>query len=302
MGKNLYSTSLKVDDITCEVEWDSQDYKVTFVHSKEIEQDDQELKSFQAIVFKEIMKKMDFERDGRSMLMPAKAAKIENLQVWPGFFTSMQHLAQGSFIQIDLTSKVIRQDNLLDHLENLQRQGKSSAEINEEMQRQTVVTLYGQNSRTHTIESIDFEKSPMSTFPNRKEKKDTTFCEYYSKQYNISVRNKNQPMVICKDKKTGQEIALLPELCNLTGLTDGMRANFQLMKQLSGQLHKSGQVRLDQTKQLMSEIQNQQKVKEFMEEWDMELGKEPLKVNAQRIDAGQIVMGSSRFDANTDSN
>lgn len=87
-------------------------------------------------------------------------------------------------------------------------------------------------------------------------------------------------MVICKDKKTGQEIALLPELCNLTGLTDGMRANFQLMKQLSGQLHKSGQVRLDQTKQLMSEIQNQQKVKEFMEEWDMELGKEPLKVNA----------------------
>lgn len=37
-----------------------------------------------------------------------------------------------------------------------------------------------------------------------------------------------------------------------------------------------------------------------MQEWDMELGREPLKVQAQRISAGRILMGNSDFDAHCD--
>ena len=156
----------------------------------------------------------------------------------------MQHLAQGSFIQIDLTSKVIRKDCLYEYLCQLQQQGKSKEQISDELKFSTVVTHYGQNSRTHQIERIDFESSPTSTFPLGKDKVETRYDEYYSKKYGIDIREKNQPLVITKDKKTNREIALIPELCNLTGLTDGMRANFNLMKSLASELHKSGQVRL----------------------------------------------------------
>ena len=37
-GKNLYSTTIKEDDLVCTVEWDAQEYKVKFMHSKEIDQ------------------------------------------------------------------------------------------------------------------------------------------------------------------------------------------------------------------------------------------------------------------------
>lgn len=58
-----------------------------------------------------------------------------------------------------------------------------------------------------------------------------------------------------KNRKTGMEVALIPELCNMTGLTDQQRANFNLMRELSGILHKDGQKRLNETKALMDEIQ-----------------------------------------------
>lgn len=43
----------------------------------------------------------------------------------------------------------------------------------------------------------------------------------------------NQPLLINKDRRTGNEVALIPELCQLTGLTDAMRADFRLMKDLA---------------------------------------------------------------------
>ena len=36
-----------------------------------------------------------------------------------------------------------------------------------------------------------------------------------------------------KDRKTGKEIVLLPELCDMTGLTDEHRANFNLMREMA---------------------------------------------------------------------
>jgi aubergine-like protein len=47
----------------------------------------------------------------------------------------------------------------------------------------------------------------------------------------------NQPLLIHKDRKTGNEVALIPELCQLTGLTDAMRADFRLMKDLAQFVH-----------------------------------------------------------------
>lgn len=86
--------------------------------------------------------------------------------------------------------------------------------------------------------------SPQSTFPLGKDKIETSYADYFKQKYGLRIKETNQPLVISKDKKTNKEIALMPELCNLTGLTDGMRANFGLMKQLGSELHKSGQVRL----------------------------------------------------------
>ena len=60
-----------------------------------------------------------------------------------------------------------------------------------------------------------------------------SYAEYYKTRYNENISDMNQPLLIHKDRKTGNEVALIPELCQLTGLTDAMRADFKLMKDLA---------------------------------------------------------------------
>lgn len=60
--------------------------------------------------------------------------------------------------------------------------------------------------------------SPETTF--EKDGKPLSYMDYYKQKYNESITDPNQPLIINKDRKTGNEVALLPELCQLTGLTD----------------------------------------------------------------------------------
>lgn len=99
------------------------------------------------------------------------------------------------------------------------------------------------------------------------------------------------------------ELALVPELCNMTGLTDQQRANFNLMRDLAGVLHKDGKRRIDETKMLMDQIQNQVKVKEYMTNWGMEFDSAPVQVTGQKVPAGQIIMGNNQgFSADCNAN
>jgi aubergine-like protein len=73
--------------------------------------------------------------------------------------------------------------------------------------------------------------SPASTFD--KQGTEMSYQDYYKTRYNEGITDPNQPLLINKDRKTGIEVALIPELCQLTGLTDSMRADFKLMKDLA---------------------------------------------------------------------
>lgn len=60
--------------------------------------------------------------------------------------------------------------------------------------------------------------SPETTFDQNG--KPISYMDYYKTKYNENVTDSNQPLLINKDRKTGNEVALIPELCQLTGLTD----------------------------------------------------------------------------------
>lgn len=90
--------------------------------------------------------------------------------------------------------------------------------------------------------------SPDSTF--EKEGKPISYKEYYSTRYKEAINDSNQPLLINKDRKTGNEIALIPELCQLTGLTDVMRADFRLMKDLAQIVHTNAERKIQECKGL----------------------------------------------------
>jgi hypothetical protein len=88
--------------------------------------------------------------------------------------------------------------------------------------------------------------------------------DYYKKQHGVNIRDLNQPMLLSKkDKFDKEEVWLVPELCEMTGLTDSMRADFNLMRDMSKYLHKSpaeSKVQIEKViKQLIEQQQSHSK-------------------------------------------
>lgn len=94
----------------------------------------------------------------------------------------------------------------------------------------TVLTAY--NNKTYKIADVDFDKSPASTF-DLKNGETTSYIDYYRRHYSININDQGQPLLIVKSSKreerAGQAtlIALVPELCFLTGFDEAMRKNNQ---------------------------------------------------------------------------
>ena len=90
------------------------------------------------------------------------------------------------------------------------------------------------NNRTYKISDVDWDSSPMSTF-NIEGKGEMTYVDYYKKQYGIDIKDMKQPLLLSTPEKTSKSeenvlktLALIPELCMLTGMSEAMRADFRV--------------------------------------------------------------------------
>jgi aubergine-like protein len=129
----------------------------------------------------------------------------------------------------------------------------------------TVVTRY--NQKTYKIYRVDFEQSPESTFD--KQGTQTSYTEYFKTRYNEGINDSNQPLFINKDRHTGNEVALIPELCQLTGLTDAMRSDFRLMKDLAQIVHTNASAKINEIKNLMTHFKKNAKCVEKQKLWHL---------------------------------
>ena len=129
----------------------------------------------------------------------------------------------------------------------------------------TVVTRY--NQKTYKIDRVDFAQSPATTFD--KNGTQTSYADSYKTRYNEPINDSNQPLLINKDRRTGQEVALVPELCQLTGLTDAMRSDFRLMKDLAQIVHTNAEAKIKEIKNLMTHFKNNAKCVEKQKLWHL---------------------------------
>merc|ERR1719436_648446 len=101
---------------------------------------------------------------------------------------------------------------------------------------QSVVTKY--NNKNYKIDAIDFSDSPKGTFV-KSDGTEMDYMTYYKRQYGITIKEPTQPMLIHRPKVKGlvegeveRIIKFVPELCFMTGMTDAMRSDFKIMKEL----------------------------------------------------------------------
>lgn len=186
------------------------------------------------LILRRAMDGLKLQLVGRNLFDAAAKINIpeHNIQLWPGYITSIRQHEQDILLCCEMTTKVMRTETALDIIMNIHRNERNVTEaIQLALLGLTVLTDY--NNKTYRIDDIDFTKKPTDTFDTKDGP--VSFIDYYRNRYNLTIRDRNQPLLISKAKARDMRgnpdqselICLIPELCRATGLTDSMKKNFR---------------------------------------------------------------------------
>ncbi|KAM3131412.1 hypothetical protein pb186bvf_016484 [Paramecium bursaria] len=219
-----------------------------------------------------------------------------NLKVWRGVKTSLCIYQGKPFIQIDTASRVLREETALQMMEDLGlNKGRNVKDIQNEMIGLSVLAAYG-NFRIYRIDDLEFKKNPQTKFALN-DGKEVTFVKYYKDKYNITIKNEKQPLIVYRDKRNPDKITyLIPELLNMTGLTDKLRSNFRVMKDLAEYTKLEPDQRFNEIKGY------QDKLEKVLKQYNLKLATGPGSsgVNGQLLVGPTLKLGSKSI--NTDQN
>ena len=194
----------------------------------------------------------------------------------------------------------MRKETILDIAHRLMSEHKSDwmQALKKEVLGTTVLTAY--TNKTYMIDDIDFSKNPSSKFTPAYKEDAIAYYEYYKQRYNIDIRDKHQFLLISKakerDLRAGKQdlIYLIPELCRATGMTDSMRNDFQLTRQLSEHTRLNPEKRVKALQKFNKRIQSTPESVKVLNEWNMEMETKLLTVPARELPSEPIVFGDGQ--------
>ncbi|XP_035708343.1 piwi-like protein Siwi [Folsomia candida] len=260
------------------------------------------------IIVRKCLEFMELEELGRHFYDRHQAIKIEahRLELWPGYKTSMRNHERGVLLGVEITHKVLRTDNCLHVMTRLRGEQNYQHVIKEELVGAVVMTHY--NRKTYRVDDIDWDNSPMSTFDMKGAAGSAgvggtvTFVDYFAQKYGLVCTDMRQPMLVSRPKKRdyhrGQigSVLLIPEFCQMTGLTDEMRSNFQLMKSLTGYLHVSPERRVDAVRKFMARLKRAPGVDEELSRWGLKFDSDLVRVQGRVADRERVMFGLNQFE------
>lgn len=177
-----------------------------------------------------------------------------NLRVMKGYFTSIHLLSGQPRLLVDVSTRVLRNENFADTL-------KYEKNGFEQYIGRSVIADYG-NYRIYTIEDILTKETPETKFDCSG--KQVTFREYFKIQYGIEIKNLKQPLLKSSTKKkfhkdgkmveVVETVKLVPELVKLTGMEDEERNNFQLMKKMAAHTKMEPEERIEKAQDLLKKL------------------------------------------------
>uniref|UniRef100_A0A671PUD1 Piwi-like protein 2 n=1 Tax=Sinocyclocheilus anshuiensis TaxID=1608454 RepID=A0A671PUD1_9TELE len=259
---------------------------------------------FYNVVLRRVMKLLGLKLVGRNHYDPNAVVILgkHRLQVWPGYSTSIKHTDGGLYLIVDVSHKVLRNDSVLDVM-NLIYQGSRESfqdECTKEFVGSIVITRY--NNRTYRIDDIEWSKSPKDTF-TLADGTVTTFVDYYRKNYGITIKELDQPLLIHRPKERSKpggkvitgEILLLPELSFMTGIPEKMRKDFRVMKDLTMHINVGAEQHTQSLKQLLHNINSSSEAVSELARWGLSISQEILVTQGRTLPSETICLHSASF-------
>ncbi|KAK2508067.1 hypothetical protein MC885_008648 [Smutsia gigantea] len=227
-----------------------------------------------------ILKKLSMYQIGRNFYKPSETLEIpqHKLSLWPGFAISVSHFEDRLLFNADVSYKVLRNETVLEFMTDLcHRTGTSSFTQTCEKQLLGLIVLTRYNNKTYRIDDIDWSVKPVHTFRKR-DGTEITYVDYYKQQYNITLSDLNQPVLVSllkskrHDNMEAQMAHLMPELCFLTGLSNQATSDSQIMRAVAEETRLSPLERQQHLARLADDIQRNKDARFELETWGLHLG------------------------------
>ncbi|XP_054853826.1 piwi-like protein 2 [Eublepharis macularius] len=298
-------------DLKCQRRTDGVEISVKIQMTKILEPSSDLCIPFYNVVFRRVMKILDMKTVGRNFFDPTSATVLQQyrLQIWPGYAASIRRTDGGLFLLADVIHKVIRSDSVLDFMHAIYQQSRENFqdECTKQLIGNIIITRY--NNNTYRIDDIDWNKTPKDGF-TMFDGKDITFVDYYSKNYGITVRDLDQPLLIHRPNERKNppgklqkgEILLVPELSFLTGIPEKMKKDFRIMKDLSQQINLSPKQHYISLSQLLKRIEMNEVAHNELARWGLNLDKDICKAKGRVLPLERINLKKSSFTTSEELN
>ncbi|XP_068616765.1 piwi-like protein 1 isoform X2 [Brachionichthys hirsutus] len=259
---------------------------------------------FYNIVLKRILRILNMQPVGRNYYNPTDPLVIpqHKLTIWPGYSTTILQYESAIMMSTDISHRILRNETVLDFMSNLRQQCGSQRFpdiCTKELVGLSVLTKY--NNKTYRIDDIAWDHTPNNTF--KKGDKDVTFKDYYKSRYGLDIAETNQVLLVSQLKKLGPAGApppgpamLVPELCYLTGLTDKMRSDFNVMKDLAVHTRLTPDQREGRLNRFVTNIHRDADANAELDKWGLSFDKELLSLRGRVLPPEKIVQGPRSYN------
>lgn len=257
------------------------------------------------ILFDRIMKTLKFIRFGKKNFDPSEPKIIpqHKLEIYPGYVTAVDEYAGGVMVCVDITHRALCQTTVLEKMTEVYRgtrgnQSEFRSKLEKTLLGAVILTRY--NNKTYRIDDIDYDSNPMNRFKTTTG--EISYLEYYKTQYNIEIKDKTQPLLISRKeiRKSDSEdpvvmvFCILPEICYLTGITDEMRSDYKVMRDIATYTGISPNQRVAALKQFCKRVDSTKESREILSGWGLSMDPEPVRLDIRQLDEQQIIFGKQK--------
>lgn len=265
---------------------------------------------FYNILFKQVMLKLEYVQFGRKMFDPTEPKNIPHrkLTIWPGYVMACGEYDEGLMLMLDTSHRVLFDTKVSDLLRRVemscrQHAGQSFKDlVQKSLLGAVVLTPY--NNKTYTIGDVDFDQTPLSTFKTRNG--EISYVDYYKVNHGVDIHDLKQPLLISyKNRKTiarnGQiqeertTTCLIPELSQLTGLTDEMRNDNTLMRDIASYTRVTPNQRIAAARKYIARVNETPEVRQILDNWGLRLNDDILRLAGRQLPAEAIKFGENQI-------
>nr|AWH61378.1 putative piwi-1 [Actinia equina] len=259
------------------------------------------------VLLRRIMKILKMQQVGRYYYDPSRPAVIpqHKIELWPGYITSIQHYEGGLMLLCDVSHRLLRTETVMNFM--IDMYSKYKERYQEETMKQLIgnIVLTRYNNKTYRVDDIEWNKNPLSTFTSHNGE-EITYIDYYRRAYGVEITDMRQPLLVHRPKKKDAEpgrrktleiVCLIPELCSMTGLTDAIRQDFRVMKDISAHTRVGPMQRLDAMKKFIQNINSCPEALEQLSSWGLKIDTSALQTEGRQLAAETIHFGNSSCSA-----